>query len=510
MSVIGGKDASTVVRVIKRKDDSSPIGLLKETERGQSNDGSEEWRRLERLKKRHGVSIPPGDPEDPYNWPSSRKISIGIIFSVGQLVTLMSSSITAAALDDISADLGIGPATTQITFSTYFLGLAFGPIFIAAVCEMNGRKNIWIAANLWYILWNSLCPVGYSKGLMIAGRFLAATGASAGITLTAPVMADMYRAEKRGKSLAIATFLPYLGPALGPIVGGLATQLIHWSWVFWIVSIFNVVVTLLGVAVIKESYTPVLLRRKAIVPQEASPLTARQWSFWHDIISRLGTNLLRPVQLLVQRPIMQLIALDMALGFGIYTFMLSTFAALWIDRYGQSKLSGSLHYIAISVGSTISAQVGSHVRKNIGNCDDIDGVKGKPEYRVPYMIIGALIGPVGLFWYGWSAEYRVAWILVDIGAAIFTCGSFMLSQALLAYTLDEFGDHGASANAACRLLSNILGFAFPIFGPQLYEALGYGLGNSLLALLFIVIGLPIPFCLWIWGKKLRAIGRLPA
>lgn len=128
----------------------------------------------------------PDDPHDPYNWPSSRKISIGIIFSFGQLVTLMSASMIAAALGDIDRDLGVDASTGQIIFSTYFLGLAFGPFLIAAWAEMGGRKQVWLFANAWFILWNALCPVGHSKGLMIVGRLMTGLGASAGVTVRIP------------------------------------------------------------------------------------------------------------------------------------------------------------------------------------------------------------------------------------------------------------------------------------------------------------------------------------
>lgn len=125
----------------------------------------------------------PDDPDDPYNWASWRKITIGIIFSFGQLVTLMMASMIAAALNDISVDLGIDAATAQIVFATYFLGLAFGPFFSAAFAEVYGRKWVWVAGNLWYILWNGISPVGNSKGLMIVGRLMTGFGASAGVTV---------------------------------------------------------------------------------------------------------------------------------------------------------------------------------------------------------------------------------------------------------------------------------------------------------------------------------------
>ncbi|KAI1373221.1 putative florfenicol exporter [Hypoxylon crocopeplum] len=475
---------------------------------------AEAEKRLARLLSQYGATWDgPHDPNDPYNWPEWRKVSMGLIFSVGQLVTLMSASIIAAALGDISRDLGVDASTAQITLSIYFLGLGVGPFFIAALCEMDGRKRIWVASNLWYILWNALCPVGLSQALMIIARFLAATGAGAGITLTGPVMADMYHAKDRGKSLAIASFLPYLGPALGPIVGGIVVQLIYWPWLFWIVSIFDAFIVLLGIIIIKESYTPVLLRRKAAAQsdQPANPaLSPMKWAFWRDFFSRLDPYLRRPIRLLVRRPIIQVISLVLALNFGIYTFMLSTFATLWIDRYGESALIGSLHYISFSIGFCITAQVGGRIMdiiyKRLRNRPKYKG-EGRPEFRVPYMVPGVLFIPAGLFWYGWSAEYRITWVMVDLGAIVFTCGSSILAQALLAYTLDLFGNLGASANAATRLFSYVLGFVFPIFAPQLYERLGYGWGNSLLAFIFVALGVPVPLFLWVWGEKLRGLGK---
>jgi len=324
-------------------------------------------------------------------------------------------------------------------------------------------------------------------------------------------MADMYRETDRGKSLAIASFLPYLGPALGPILGGVVTNSVAWPWVFWIMSLFNAAITLLGLFFIHESYTPVLLKRKAQKSEAGSVHTyrPRSWSFWRDFFSRLSGNLARPVLLLARRPVIQVLAVLLALDFGIYTFLLSTFATLYIERYGQSKSVSSLHYIAIAIGSSASGQIGGRIMDVIYRRlrDRSPDGQGRPEFRVLWMVPGVMLTPVGLFWYGWSAECGVSWPMVDVGAAVFVLGSFVTSQALLAYQLDEFAEYGASANAATKLFSYVLGFAFPTFAPQLYEGLGYGWGNSLLAFVWIALVFPVPFALWFWGDKLRAWGR---
>ncbi|OAR05774.1 hypothetical protein LLEC1_02433 [Akanthomyces lecanii] len=90
--------------------------------------------------------------------------------------------------------------------------------------------------------------------------------------------------------------------------------------------------------------------------------------------------------------------------------------------------------------------------------------------------------------------------------AIFVFGSFLMGQGLLAYLLDEF-KHAASANAASRMLSNILALIFSIFALSMYKTLGYGWGNTVLGLVWIDLGFPSPVLLWFYGARLRAQGR---
>ena len=55
-----------------------------------------------------------------------------------------------------------------------------------------------------------------------------------------------------------------------------------------------------------------------------------------------------------------------------------------------------------------------------------------------------------------------------------------------------------------RFLCSLLGFVFPLFGAQMYEALGIGGGNSLLAGLAIIIGIPFPIWIWYKGEEIRS------
>ena len=69
-------------------------------------------------------------------------------------------------------------------------------------------------------------------------------------------------------------------------------------------------------------------------------------------------------------------------------------------------------------------------------------------------------------------------------------------------------DTGQPALAAASVFRSMLGFAFPLFGQQMYDKLGLGGGNSLLAGLAIVLGIPFPVFLWFYGEQMRAKSSL--
>ena len=424
----------------------------------------------------------------------------------------MSGAMLAPALQVIGEDLGTSPEETQIFLSIYVLAFAFGPMVLSPFAEVFGRRPVWIAASCFYILWNTVAGFSKSSGLLIASRVLSGLGASAEFAITNPVLTDTWRPEQRGRSLAITAFFPLLGPALGPVIGGAVTETVGWRWTFWVLSIFDGLLVIIALFTFPETYEVMLLERRAA---ELRKTTGKAYStqYANDTEkSALGPALQRalsrPCRLFFTQPILPVIAVFLAYNFGILYIVLSTFATLWIEKYGLSERDSGLHYFAIVIGYTVAAQGGAVVMDRLweylkGKADNVTA----PEYRVPLMIPGAVLIPLGLFIYGWSAEKHYHWIVPDVGIAIFGCGIILNTQALQAYVMDAFRQYVASASAASQFLRSIAGFAFPIFAPAMYRNIGYGWGNSLLALTFVVLGWPAPVLLWRYGASLRAKGK---
>jgi predicted MFS family arabinose efflux permease len=121
----------------------------------------------------------PDDPANPLNWALHRKWAITLLTSMGGLVTLMSGSMLAPALNIIGDDLHIDESTAQMTLSIFVLAFAFGPMVLAPTTEVAGRRLVWIYSTMWYIIWNTICGFAHNNGLMLAARIFAGFGASA-------------------------------------------------------------------------------------------------------------------------------------------------------------------------------------------------------------------------------------------------------------------------------------------------------------------------------------------
>ncbi|KAF2257778.1 hypothetical protein CC78DRAFT_481598, partial [Lojkania enalia] len=59
----------------------------------------------------------------------------------------------------------------------------------------------------------------------------------------------------------------------------------------------------------------------------------------------------------------------------------------------------------------------------------------------------------------------------------------------------------SSAISASHLLRNVYAYVFPILAPNLYS-LDYGLGNTVPAMIAVILGLPGSYILWNYGERL--------
>lgn len=249
----------------------------------------------------------------------------------------------------------------------------------------------------------------------------------------------------------------------------------------------------------------------------------------------------RPFKLLIFQPIIQVMACFMAYNYGLMYLFLSSFAELWQVKYKEQPDISGLNYISLAVGMILGAQFAVHgqprvrqstcpiepqllialkIYTHLKNKNNDDG---RPEYRLPLLMVGAAFAPIGIMIYSWTAQEECLWIGPDIGVGIFGFGIVMSMICTSGYMIECFPLVAASAVAAATCLRSIAGFVsrhifehipplanvyqgLALCAPYLFEYLGYGRGGTLLAGVAVLIGIPAPVILWKYGQRIREKG----
>ncbi|KAG1744785.1 major facilitator superfamily domain-containing protein [Suillus lakei] len=422
----------------------------------------------------------------------------------------------APATDQVASTFEIdNNVINALTTSIFVLAYAFGPLFVGPMSEIYGRSRVLQLANLWYLAWNLGCGFAQTESQLLAFRFLAGLGGSAPLSVGGAVLGDCWRPEERGRAFALYSLAPMMGAAVGPITGAWIADRSTWRWVFWSTSIVDAAVQIIAVFALQETYAPLLLERKAerirksMDAEKASHTEVRTifggQDRWRTITSKA---LVRPFTLFFCEPIVQVLGVYMSYLYGIHYLFLTSIPSIFQGIYQQPVGIAGLHYIALGIGLLGSSQLnGKTLDKIYTHFKNKNGGVGKPEFRLPAMFPATLLLPIGCLIAGWSAQAHTHWIVPDIGITVVGAGTVLNFQCIQIYIVDCFTLHAASALAAICFLRSLAGFGFPLFAPAMYSALGFGKGDTILAVVAIVIGCPAPWIFWHYGERIRNSSR---
>ncbi|WFD00009.1 hypothetical protein MYAM1_002755 [Malassezia yamatoensis] len=369
-------------------------------------------------------------------------------------------------------------------------------------------------ANPYLVTWDESdahqrCGLSQDVQQMIILRFCLGFAGCAPVAIGAGIIVDLFGPEERGSAMAMYTLAPVLGPCIGPIFSGWIIQGYgeeHWRWIFWTSTMFGALISVVGLFVMKETYEPVLLERKAkrLRKETGNDAWHTKYAIQETLATKIAHGLMRPCIFIATQPVITVTCVYQALLFGCQYLLLASFSKVFREVYHQPVGIASLHYTAMALGFTTSGQVGGRfVDYYYHRLKARNGGVGRPEFKLPVLAVTGLLMPAGLLFYGWTVEYRVHWIVPDIGIFLIACGVRMTLFICPLYLADAITLYTASATSALVMTRGLFSFTFPLFAPELYARLGQGWGNSVLALATACIGLPAPFIMYKYGRSLR-------
>ncbi len=166
------------------------------------------------------------------------------VTTVGALLASIQGSALLIALPNIMSELHAGFLTIMWVLLGYLLVTTVLTPVIGRLADMWGRKRLYNSGYVMFVVGSLIAGLSqpqFHGSDMIIGRVIQGVGGALLITNATAIVTDAFRKGQVGLGLGVNQIAGAAGFLIGPIIGGLLTE-VSWRWVF----LFNVPIGLFG------------------------------------------------------------------------------------------------------------------------------------------------------------------------------------------------------------------------------------------------------------------------
>ena len=176
-----------------------------------------------------------------------------VAVSFGLFMIMLDNTVVNVALPSIRSDLGISVSELEWVVNAY--ALTFGVLLLSGgkLADLLGRRRIFIAGLVIFTGASLWCGLAGGAGSLIAARSVQGVGAALMNPATLSIIMATFPPRLRGTAIGIWAGVSALSLAIGPLVGGILTERVGWSWIFFVNIPVGIVAILAARVFVDES-----------------------------------------------------------------------------------------------------------------------------------------------------------------------------------------------------------------------------------------------------------------
>jgi EmrB/QacA subfamily drug resistance transporter len=166
---------------------------------------------------------------------------------------MLDNTVVNVALPSIQRDLGIGLTELEWTVNAYALTFAVLMLSGGKLADFLGRRRVFLIGLVIFTLSSLVCGLATTGETLIGARTIQGVGAALMMPATLSIISATFPPHQRGMAIGIWAGVSAMALAIGPLIGGLITEHIDWSWIFFVNVPIGILGLIVGRLVIKES-----------------------------------------------------------------------------------------------------------------------------------------------------------------------------------------------------------------------------------------------------------------
>lgn len=406
------------------------------------------------------VTFPPGDPENPRNWPIWRKWSIVVAIAFIDLTVSFAASGFSPASTKFSKDFGVSSEVATLGLSMTVWGFALGPMTLAPLSEYYGRSPVYIISYGIFLLWVLGTALVQTLGGFLVLRFLSGWFCAVTIANFGGTIADLFEPHATGIPMSLFLWAATVGSPLGYFLFSFIAQHKPWRDVFWALLGIGGGAWLIMTATLKETRHSILLLRRAARERKERGTDAIEVP---DSMKQRGPTelfkvaLARPFRFLFTEAIIVFGALYNGYLYGLSFLFNGAFSLVFgPEGHGFEVQGVGLSFLGIVIGISIGPITNLLQENYYQRRISAMGGKNVPEARVQMGKVAAVgecaihisqsliakpkfeVFPISLFWFAWTTYKSVHFIVPIIASAFWGWSFYTLILMTYTYTEDSY------------------------------------------------------------------------
>ena len=415
-----------------------------------------------------------------------------VAVGLATFMTYLDNNVTNVALPTIQRDLHLSVAGLEWVVSSYIL--VFASLLLAGgrLADVFGRRRLFVTGLVIFTLASLGAGLAGSGAVLIAARLVQGLGAALMVPTTlAIIVATFDDRRERTQAIGVWAAIGALALAVGPLIGGLISQHLHWGWIFLINVPVGAITLALGLFAIAESRDTSAARRLDLPGLAASVVALFSLTYGliegHDKGWTSGTILgafalaavagaaflfiesrsrqpMVPLSMFRSRVFSGGIGTTMVWAFGI--FGIYFFTSLYLqDVVGFSPTKAGLAFVPMALCVAAFSPISGPLAARFG------------VYRI--VSFGLVLNAIGLFLF-WRLGQHTSFGALMPGFVLFGAGSGLMNAPLTNAALGAVPQERAGMASALlnnsRELAGLLGIT--VIGAVLRSQQGVALSHG--------------------------------